>query len=903
MNLTLKAKVNLCLLFFVAMLVTQLFFARANQHTITNSLSAYQIATKEEKRVREIERDVLDLQRHVLAFKDTGSTSAISRFNDIITRINYSLVELSVNVPDELASDIIDSQISAMVTHIQDYQDNFSSVIDGRNKRDSYFEDGVLNRLDVLIEQIDTYAFKANKANEQVKNTYKIHLYTAETRAHQYLLSPSASLKRAFLNEISEASSIIAKAQISETTKEAITSALISVSENFAQLTFSTQAYLYLVNVVMAGSANEFLYLASDLSDKTAAYSVQTNATITDTYAASQLRMGVYSLVGIVVTLIIGFFTLTRILKPITSITEVFRELSEGASVTEIPGVYRKDEIGQLAKAAKIFNAKNTQTKELLASAQELNESQAKLNQKLAEAKLHAEKANASKSIFLANMSHEIRTPMNAIIGLVDLSKHQHPNHEIVDNLDKISYSSQILLNVINDILDFSKIEAGKLNIENSYFSFASLFDSLLAVASLKAAEKNLNIKLYVQPDLPTNAIGDPLRISQVVLNIISNAIKFTRIGCIDIAFTSKANDDNSFFLVVNVKDTGIGMSQSQLKSVFLPFTQADGSTNRKFGGTGLGLSIVSQLVKLMGGDVSASSLENVGSEFICTFKLEFEKNSHSLLSLNNSFQRPIIYVKTSEQPLVSADYIKRMSASLHIHHIDDLPSIANSITNKHLLILDIENGRQSRDIHKTVSNLSKRGISIGCITNTQPEQLSTILETQWNCTTLSHPFTPTQFYLFANQLYGSDTFFASHSVEIPKEGTRSSINTTVYSGHVLLVEDNSINQTIAGEMLHSFGLTFDVAEDGQQAVTKVKNSPYYDLILMDIQMPILDGNAATQEIRQAGFTDVPIIGLSANAMREDYKTAKNSGMNEYLTKPIKRETLRIAIEKYLAKE
>lgn len=903
MNLSLKSQMWLFLAFFVLLLATQLFFARVNQQTFVNSLSAYQIATDEEKLVRELERDVLDLQRHVLVFKETGSASSIGRFNSIIKRINETLYTLSINLPIELYDDTLNTTVVAMTSHIQDYEENFASVIEGRNARDSYFKIGVLANIETLIANVNTVDFKPTKNTEEVANTFALHLSTAENIAYQYLLTPNALLKRSFLTQIQSASKIIDSGSLSSVLKAETRETLDTISTQFSQLTFATQGYLYLVNVVMAGSANEFLYLAAELSEKTARYSLQTNATIKETIEDSKAKMNMYSIAVIFVTFVIGFFTVNRILKPVILITNLFQRLSKGAVVTEFPGAHRSDEIGKLAKAAKVFNAKNTQTIELLSRAQELNLSQAKLNEKLAEAKLQAEKANASKSVFLANMSHEIRTPMNAIIGLVDLSKLQNPNKQVMDNLDKISYSSQILLNVINDILDFSKIEAGKLEIEDSYFSFASLFDSLLAVASLKAAEKNLNLTLYVQPDLPTNAIGDSLRISQVVLNLVSNAIKFTRQGSVDISFKVASSDGDNFVLLVGVNDTGIGMSESQLERVFTPFTQADSSTSRKFGGTGLGLSIVTQLVKLMNGKVSATSVEGQGSQFECSFTLKHEHESHSLLTSQNSFKRSIVYLKNNNKaPLLSEDYLARISASFTINNVSELPTIKDLINTQDILILDIENGQQSRSIHSDILDLIERGINVACITNTQPEQLAAILRSQWKCISLSHPFSPTEFYLFANKLYGENLFLARDSLETSFNGDTMSINTTLYSGHVLLVEDNSINQIVAGEMLRSFGLSYDVAEDGQQAVTKMKNSPYYDLILMDIQMPVLDGNAATIEIRKAGYTEVPIVGLSANAMRADYNAAKNSGMNEYLTKPIKRETLRLAVEKYLYK-
>ena len=903
MNISLRTQISIFLLFVVGLLITQLFFARANQQTLIDSLSAYQVATKEEKLVRELERDMLDLQRHVLVFKSTGSQSSINRFNALIDKVNTGFSALGASLPEELEDENTLSMLDAMLSHLQDYEENFANAIRARIARDSFFNDDVINNINSLIRNSNiVFATSSTKANIQ-RNTLIIHLSAAENTAYQYLISPSASLKADFEMSIDDAIKVINDATINVEIKNETLLMLEFIALQFSQLTLSTQSYLFLVNVVMAGSASEFLYLANDLSMITGEYSFAKNKSINDNIIDAKSKMNLYSIAGIFIAALIGLFTAGRILKPIIDISNVFEKLSHDTNIKDIPGIHRKDEIGQLAKSAKVFNSKITQTKLLLEEAQQLNDSQARLNQHLADAKLQAEKANASKSIFLANMSHEIRTPMNAIIGLVDLSIQTERDPKIKEHLIKISYSSQILLNVINDILDFSKIEAGKLDIEKSYFSFASLIDNLLAVSSLKASEKNLNLHLYVDPDLPTNALGDPLRISQVLLNLLSNAIKFTQLGGIKVSFTMQADSDASFFLVVSVEDTGIGMSSSHLENVFSPFVQADGSTSRAFGGTGLGLSIVKQLVLLMEGEVSVSSVENEGSTFICSFKLQHELSPLPLVSTDNLFKKSIYYFTNDKHVYLSNDYLARISSTVHTANIDELASLLDTFTSEHLIILDIENGRQSRELHHIVMTLVSRAINFAVVTNTQPEQLQSILKSQWDCPVISHPFSPTQFYLFANELYGSDIFFASYSSDTTqKEGQLGVINTNLYKGHVLLVEDNSINQIVAGEMLHSFGLSFDVAEDGNQAVTKVKNSPYYDLILMDIQMPILDGNEATKKIRDAGYTDVPIIGLSANAMKEDFKAAELSGMNEYLTKPIKRETLRLAIEKYLSR-
>ncbi|MBF7074537.1 response regulator [Glaciecola sp. MH2013] len=906
MKLTLKSQLNLFLLSFVILLIVQLIFTRANQHQLLRSFSSYQVAVSEEKIVRELERDVLDLQRHVLVFKDTGSLSSKARFDSIIADVKISLTSLLENLPDGLNTSDVESTIEAMQQHLIDYEENFSSVVVGRTDRDSIFEQGVLLTLNQLINDANV----SYQSQEQLQqNQFSYYLSLAENKAYQYLLTPNSVLKTEFIRQVENAEKVVDNLPLPTQQKSNILTKLSDVKDQFTQLALSTTGYLYLVNVVMAGSANEFLFLAKELSETTGVYATKENASISASIDESRQRLNVYMGIALFTSLLIAFFIARRIIRPMAQITSVFEKLSDGKNITEIPGEQRRDEIGQLAEAAKVFNNKNKQTEALLREAQSANDQSNELNKQLQDAIRVADQANASKSIFLANMSHEIRTPMNAIIGLVDLSMREELNENVRNNLSKILYSSQILTNVINDILDFSKIEAGKLEIEESYFSFASLFDTLLAVASLKASEKNLNLRLYVEPSLPTNAIGDPLRISQVLLNLLSNAIKFTRSGVVDIRLSSAvSNKANAFKLVVQVIDTGIGMSEAQLNKIFMPFIQADGSTSREFGGTGLGLTIVKQLVKLMDGEISASSEEGKGSTFECSFTLLNEKEPHQLLAEKNQYESAIHYVccDGDVSSYIEADYLKQVSTSLNFLQHHDFPELVSSITQatNTLIIIDIEHGKQARALHDYIAILKAKKLRYACVTNTQPLQLKTLLQAQWQCPVLSHPFTPTEFYAFVATAYDDSTPFTAKSHDVEEANTLiSAISTTLYEGHVLLVEDNSINQAVAGEMLHSFGLTYDVAEDGHQALTKVTNSPYYDLILMDIQMPVMDGKKATKAIRALGLQDIPIIGLSANAMKEDYKSAKESGMDDYLTKPIRRETLRQAIEKYLLKQ
>ena len=415
--------------------------------------------------------------------------------------------------------------LSRMREHLNAYQENFSQVVNARSERDNLIAQGTLSDITFLNTLLDEALAKGEVSVVSVEEA-KTLLIRAENAMLKYLMKPDMR----FIQSFNEAADSLKSLNFSENERlqQRIKSLTAKIKGDFFKLTQLIQGNLFLVNVVMAGSANEFLYLSGELAKQVTTNSEVATQRTYQIAKRTQQNGEVFSLIAILLALSAALFSTFRILGPIRSITLVFNKLSKGVQIANIPGSNRKDEIGKLAKAALVFSDKNRQTEKLLHEARNMNTQLEGLNRALTESKIKAEQATASKSMFLANMSHEIRTPMNGIIGLIELAQQQTLSNTVRGYLDKAAYSGQILISVINDILDFSKIEAGKLKIEEVSFSLHSLFDNLIAVIALRAKEKNLSVHFTVNPSLPPQVIGDPLRIAQIIMNIGNNAVKFT---------------------------------------------------------------------------------------------------------------------------------------------------------------------------------------------------------------------------------------------------------------------------------------------------------------------------------------------------------------------------------------
>jgi signal transduction histidine kinase/ActR/RegA family two-component response regulator len=370
----------------------------------------------------------------------------------------------------------------------------------------------------------------------------------------------------------------------------------------------------------MSGAANEFLYLAKNLSEVVLQHLNTSNSDLNTIVDESIFRGSIMFILGIFLTSVITLYVLKKLIFPIQKVTQVFDILASNKELHEQLEVNRSDEIGQLMKSATIFQQKNQQTNTLLIESQQLN-------QELALSQNKAEKATKAKSMFLANMSHEIRTPMNGVVGMLSLLSSTSLTDEQREYISLVNSSSESLLTLINSILDYSKIESGKLEIENIHFNITDVINEVIVMMSALAENKSLVLKIK-SIDLSQNTvIGDPTRLKQILINLISNAIKFTQKGSIELDVRLAEVNKEQLNFSCKVSDTGIGLSDEQLKNIFSPFSQADNSTTRKYGGTGLGLTIVKQLCELMNGDINVESILNTGSYF--SFNLIYRKPEH----------------------------------------------------------------------------------------------------------------------------------------------------------------------------------------------------------------------------------------------------------------------------------
>ncbi|MDY0746536.1 response regulator [Paucibacter sp. R3-3] len=589
------------------------------------------------------------------------------------------------------------------------------------------------------------------------------------------------------------------------------------------------------------------------------------------------------------------------VLKPLRTLQRALDDAAqEGAEagLSQLTST-RQDELGHLMRSFnKIAQRLSSDLKRRMAAEQtatQAYEQQQVLMRALEQSRREAEQASEAKTTFLANMSHEIRTPMNAVLGLSHLLKQMGLEPKQQHYVNRMQQAGQHLLGVVNDILDFSKVEAGKLNIEEVDMNLDEVLDNLATVIAAKTQAKGLELIFDVAPDVPNALIGDPLRLGQILINYASNAVKFTEQGEIVVAARVVEDIEDDVLLRFSVRDTGIGLTPAQIDRLFQSFEQADTSTTRRYGGTGLGLAISKHLAELMGGRVGVSSEEGKGSTFWFTARLKKREGAVTRVNPLTDIRGRRVLVVDDNAParevmsvMLEALSFKVSTAASGMQALEEIKSADGGDEPFDAVLLDwqmpgMDGIETARAIRATALRQTPR---LMMVTGHGHEELVNSARQAGMEQVLLKPVNQSTLFDSVIQMF-SDGRETREETAAQQAATAPEQLARLRGMHILLVEDNEINREVAAGLMDFIGVQVDMAENGVEALQQAQLRPY-DIVLMDMQMPVMDGVTASREILKIErLQSLKIIAMTANAGEADQERCREAGMVDFVAKPI----------------
>jgi signal transduction histidine kinase/DNA-binding response OmpR family regulator/HPt (histidine-containing phosphotransfer) domain-containing protein len=600
----------------------------------------------------------------------------------------------------------------------------------------------------------------------------------------------------------------------------------------------------------------------------------------------------------VLIAALVAFLTSAHLCRPIEELRKVVLRFGEGVEL-QLPALPR-NEIGDLGVTFAGIAREHTRAQaELRATAE-----------RLAVEKEKSEEANRAKSSFLANMSHEIRTPMNGVIGMLDLLHREQLGTEARSMLETARNSADTLLSLINDVLDFSKIDAGRLTLEKIDVELRPMAEEIATLFASQAQGKGVELSCAVHNDVPAVLAGDPTRLRQIMTNLVGNAVKFTEHGEVLLGVqlrdsgtgTPGGAPADSVIVQIVVQDTGIGIAPGTIDRLFEAFTQADGTTTRRYGGTGLGLAITKRLVDAMGGSIKVTSAPGRGSTFSVFLPLEVRARQARPANQSLAGLKALVVDDNPTNRCILEHYLHHEQASFQSvasarAGLDSARAAARSGRAFDVVLLDYQMPEVDgigflRELRSDADLADTPCIVLSSLGD-RVEEAQTLGVTAW----LTKPVRRNQLQTLLAQIAGTEERGVAVAADVAAEAR--------YKGaRVLLVEDNTVNKIVAQRTLQTFGIEVQVATDGAQAVERIGSEPF-DLVFMDCQMPVLDGYEATRQIRAWERSSgqrrrLPIVAMTANALQGDREKCLDAGMDDYLPKPIKRYVLAAALSRWL---